>query len=77
MITMSEDGTTATVVFPWPSNDSTAVRAMRAAAGEALSAAGHRVTRRPEFHDLRRAGDAWEFVFTAPVSPGPTQEVSP
>lgn len=79
MITISDDGITATVVFPWPTNDTggKVIRMMQQAATEALTAAGCPTTRRPEFLDLRRAGTIWEFVFTAPVAPGPTQEVSP
>jgi hypothetical protein len=80
MITLSDDGTTATVVFPWPTNDTggKVIRAMQDAATTALTQAGHRTSRRPEFQDLRPTGGAWEFVFTAPViPPEPTLEETP
>lgn len=73
MITVS--GTTATVAFPWPTNDTSGrvMRAMASSAVEALTAAGHRFTGRPVFHDLRQTETGWEFLFTATL----TQEVAP
>lgn len=75
MITVSEDGTTATVAFPWPTNDTSGriMRAMASSAVEAFTAAGHRFTGRPVFADLRQTGTGWEFLFTVTL----IQEVAP
>lgn len=86
MITYSEpEGprgiVTATVEFPWPTNDTgqKVLRVMQAAAVEALTAAGTPTTARPVFADLRPAeGFGFTFLFTAPVSvPDLTQKEGP
>ncbi len=71
MITVSDDGTTATVVFPWPTNDTggKTLRVMGDAALSTLQQAGYSITARPTFQDLRPAGGSWEFLFTVPATP--------
>lgn len=75
MITYSEpEGprqvVTATVVLPWPTNDTggATIRTMQNAVGAVLRDAGTPTATRPAYQDLRRGGAlGWEFVFTAPV----------
>lgn len=69
MITLNEDGTMATIVFPWPTNDTggRVLTAMRSAAMDALAAAGHNTTTVPAYQDLRRTEAGFEFVFTCPI----------
>lgn len=72
---------TATVILPWPTNDTAArtVRTMQNAVVQALRDAGTPTAARPAFQDLRRGGAlGHEFVFTAPVQmPEPNPEVTP
>jgi len=71
MITLSDDGTTATVSFPWPTNDTggKVLRAMSQAALSALTAAGYSVTTLPAFEALEPAeGGTYVFRFTAPIT---------
>lgn len=68
MITVDDSGL-ATIIFPWPTNDTggKVLTAMRSAAMDALAAAGYQTTTVPAYQDLRRTSAGYEFVFTCPI----------